>query len=263
MNRIIVSSINVLYESYYIKYRAHGQEALTFQDRSDLAKKAFKKLLAMGTDFICLQEWSRNSFRLIDLEDFPELSISPFTSDEKEKFRENPTPAILYNTTKYEMLNNSIVYLESSKGISKGEFKSKIDSKALTVLSIHAPFSSNISEYNNFYAEMEKIAKPLISNNEDVVICGDFNNSSKFVEDENTPIYKRLSKVNFDQFGTCRTSGNVHKQFDHIFYSGNLKVQDASIEPPSMEDLVPHNGSINSVNHFSDHAIVTTVFDRQ
>jgi exonuclease III len=262
-NRIIVSSINVLYESYYVKYRAHEQEALTFQSRSDSAEKAFKKLLAMDTDFICLQEWSRNSFRLIDLEDFPELSISPFILSEKEKFRESPAPAILYSTTKYEMLNSSTVYLESSKGICKGEFKSRANNKTLTVLSIHAPFSSNITEYNNFYTEIEKIVKPIISNSKDVVICGDFNNSSKFIEDENTPIYKELSKVDFGELGTCRTSGNVHKQFDHIFYFGNLKLQDTFIEPQSMEDLVPHNGSINSVSHFSDHAIITAIFDRQ
>jgi exonuclease III len=252
--KITLSSINVLYEKYYIKYCVDKQNASPFLTRRDLAKKAFEKLLLNGIDFICLQEWSNDSFALIDLRNFTELSLLPA---EKNK---TPTPAILYNTTKYELINTSSIYLESSKGICKGEFKSKVNSKILTVLSVHVPFSSNIDEYNLFYATIEKIVQPVIAAKTDFIIAGDFNGTSQFIDDANMPIYKKLSKVDFGEQGTCRTSRNEHKQFDHIFYNGNLKIQNTSTEPVSMESLVPHTGNSNSVDHFSDHAIITAIF---
>ncbi|MFM9837982.1 MAG: hypothetical protein ACKVOQ_06940, partial [Cyclobacteriaceae bacterium] len=134
MPPITLSSINVLYEKYYIKYCTDKQSALPFHTRKDLAKKAFKKLLLNGVDFICLQEWSTDSFALIDLKDFTELSLL------LEK-NETPAPAILYNNTNYDLISSSSIYLESSKGICQGEFKSKISNKILTVLSVHVPFS--------------------------------------------------------------------------------------------------------------------------
>lgn len=254
MPPITLSSINVLYEKYYIKYCTDKQSALPFHTRKDLAKKAFKKLLLNGVDFICLQEWSTDSFALIDLKDFTELSLL------LEK-NETPAPAILYNNTNYDLISSSSIYLESSKGICQGEFKSKISNKILTVLSVHVPFSSNTMEYNHFYAALEKILQLFIATNADVIIAGDFNSTSQFIDDANTPIYKKLSKTDFGRQGTCRTSRNEHKQFDHIFYGGNLKIQNTFVEPAAMENLIPHNGSSNLVSHFSDHAIITAVFE--
>ncbi len=253
MTNTTISSINVLYEKYYIKYCTDKQSALSFHTRRDLAKSAFEKLLLNGIDFICLQEWSTDSLALIDLKDFDELSL---LSAEKNM----PAPTILFNHAKYEMISTSSIYLESSKGICQGEFKSKISNKILTVLSVHVPFSSNTVEYNYFYAALEKIVEALISTNADFIIAGDFNSPSQFVEDVNTPIYKKLSKADFGEQGTCRTSRNEHKQFDHILYYGNLKIENTSIEPKSMENLIPHNGKADSVTHFSDHAIITASF---
>jgi exonuclease III len=249
-----LSSINVLYEKYYIKYCTDKQRSLPFQKRKDLAKKAFKKLLLNGVDFICLQEWSNDSFALIDLQDFDELSLLPAGENK------TPAPAILYNNTKYDVVSNSNVYLESSKGICMGEFKSTITNKILTVLSVHVPFSSNTMEYNHFYEALEKIVQPLLAINGAIIIAGDFNSTSQFIDDANTPIYKKLSKADFGEQGTCRTSRNEHKQFDHIFYSGNLKIQNTFVEPAAMENLIPHDGDASLVSHFSDHAIITAVF---
>jgi exonuclease III len=254
MTKITISSINVLYEKYYVRYCTNKERTLPFETRRALAKKAFEKLVVLENDFICLQEWSNDSFALMDLKDFDELSLLPAEKNER------PTPAILYNNARYEAISSSSIYLESSKGICKGEFKSKVNSKIVTVISVHVPFSSNAVEYNRFYAAIERIVQPLISTNADFIIAGDFNSTSQFVDDTNTPIYKKLSKVNFGEQGTCRTSRNGHEQFDHIFYNGNLKIRNAFIEPASMESLIPHNGSINSVSHFSDHAIITAVF---
>ncbi len=253
-SKIIISSINVLYEKYYVKYCSNKEVALPFTTRSNLAKKGFKKLLLKKNDFICMQEWSSDSFALIDLKDFSELSLlSPGKN-------ETPAPAILYNNTTYEMISTSFIYLGSSKGICKGEFRSKMNNETVTVMSVHVPFSSNTAEYNSFYAAIEKMLQPLLLTNADFIIAGDFNSTSQFVEDATTPIYKKISKVNFGERGTCRTSRNEHKQFDHIFYSGNLKTMKTDIEPESMDSLIAHNGGLGSVSHFSDHAIITAAF---
>jgi exonuclease III len=254
MISINLSSINILYEKYYIKYCTDKQNALPFHTRRYLAKIAFKKLLLNEIDFICLQEWATDSFALIDLQDFDELSLLPAGENK------TPAPAILYNNTKYDVVSTSSVYLESSKGICIGEFKSIGTNKILTVLSVHVPFSSNTMEYNHFYAALEKVVQPLLAINATIVVAGDFNSTAQFIDDAHTPIYKKLSKADFGEQGTCRTSRNEHKQFDHIFYSGNLKIQNTFVEPTAMENLIPHNGSSNLDSHFSDHAIITAVF---